>query len=433
MGGGGSRHQGGHGGQSGGQNGNYNAGGRQKRSNLLGKQIESNGPEGRVRGTVLQLYERYKTAARETQASDRVLSEVYGQFAEHYYRLASEFGAFEQAEVQRREGFEGEDDGDDETDGDGSSETDGQASSQQSHVNDPQSGERQQPDRSQGDRSQADRPQGDPQQAAQPSFLSPDLETGVRSSAFAGQPAIVRESVMREAARSGDRFTPASPVVAPVAAEEQESGIVSDSGGDLSEPRRRGRPRKDEVRRDEPVRREDSPRAEQPRVEQPRVEQPRREEMRREEPRRDEPRRDEHRRQEPRREEPRRDEPRRQEAGPSFTAGSAPGFLSTPFKSASRNDAFKSSVQVEVVRRRRVRADDPASAGTGSSNAPVETPANVPASIPVQDVTERPIETVAPVQTQVQAQVPEVAADEAPAPRRRGRPRKNPLPVDETN
>src|SRR5690606_37007408 len=91
-------------------------GGRQqKRPNLLGKQIESNGPEGRVRGTAVQLYERYKTAGRETQAMDRVLSEVYGQYAEHYYRLAAEYGAFDQPEPepQRRDDLDGEDGGDD--------------------------------------------------------------------------------------------------------------------------------------------------------------------------------------------------------------------------------------------------------------------------------------------------------------------------------
>lgn len=69
----------------------------------LNRQYDSTGPEGKVRGTAVQLYERYKAASRETQANDLVLSEAYGQFADHYYRVAAENGAFDFDSQQRRE------------------------------------------------------------------------------------------------------------------------------------------------------------------------------------------------------------------------------------------------------------------------------------------------------------------------------------------
>lgn len=89
-----------------------NGNGRMKRpQNMLGRQFESSGPEGKVRGNALQLYERYKTAAREVQASDRILAESFSQFADHYYRLAAEYGAFDHdndSALRRDDGFTGE-------------------------------------------------------------------------------------------------------------------------------------------------------------------------------------------------------------------------------------------------------------------------------------------------------------------------------------
>ncbi len=110
MGGGhqGGGHQGGQGHQGGDQR-NHQGGqhnnnrGQRKPTNMLGRQFDSSGPEGKVRGTAIQLYDRYKTAAREAQQADRVLSESFAQFAEHYYRLAAEYGAFEPENNPRRD------------------------------------------------------------------------------------------------------------------------------------------------------------------------------------------------------------------------------------------------------------------------------------------------------------------------------------------
>lgn len=66
------------------------------------RQIDSNGPTGKIRGNVKQLYDQYKSLAHDVRTKDRTLSEAYGQFAHHYYILYSEFAAAEAAlEVER--------------------------------------------------------------------------------------------------------------------------------------------------------------------------------------------------------------------------------------------------------------------------------------------------------------------------------------------
>ena len=53
------------------------------------RSLESNGPEGgKHRGNAGQLFERYSVLAREAQsAGDRVATEGYLQYAEHYLRV----------------------------------------------------------------------------------------------------------------------------------------------------------------------------------------------------------------------------------------------------------------------------------------------------------------------------------------------------------
>ena len=53
--------------------------------------IESSGPDGRQRGSVVQLNEKYTTLASDASSSDdRILAESFLQFADHYYRLKKE-------------------------------------------------------------------------------------------------------------------------------------------------------------------------------------------------------------------------------------------------------------------------------------------------------------------------------------------------------
>ena len=53
--------------------------------------IESSGPDGRQRGSVSQLNEKYVSLASDASSSDdRILAESFLQFADHYYRLQKE-------------------------------------------------------------------------------------------------------------------------------------------------------------------------------------------------------------------------------------------------------------------------------------------------------------------------------------------------------
>ena len=53
--------------------------------------IDSSGPDGRQRGSVLQLNEKYTSLASDASSSDdRILAESFLQFADHYYRLQKE-------------------------------------------------------------------------------------------------------------------------------------------------------------------------------------------------------------------------------------------------------------------------------------------------------------------------------------------------------
>ena len=62
--------------------------GRNKPSNSRNQTFDSNGPEGRVRGSASQVFEKYQALARDAQTvGDRVAAENYFQHAEHYYRI----------------------------------------------------------------------------------------------------------------------------------------------------------------------------------------------------------------------------------------------------------------------------------------------------------------------------------------------------------
>ena len=77
------------------------------------------GPSGnrqdtRQRGNAAQLLEKYKSMARDAQlAGDRVQTEYYLQFADHYYRVLGDSRArFEEQNPRRQRDDEGDEDGD---------------------------------------------------------------------------------------------------------------------------------------------------------------------------------------------------------------------------------------------------------------------------------------------------------------------------------
>ena len=80
-----------------------------------------NRPDNRQRGNAAQLLEKYKTLARDAQlAGDRVQTEYYLQYADHYFRVLEENRSrYEEQQTQRRprrdeEDYESESDGDEE-------------------------------------------------------------------------------------------------------------------------------------------------------------------------------------------------------------------------------------------------------------------------------------------------------------------------------
>lgn len=81
--------------------------------------MESNGPEGKVRGPAAMIHERYLQLARDSySAGDRVLAENFFQHADHYFRL---WRASQPAAPVQQERFanEGEYEGEEESSGEG--------------------------------------------------------------------------------------------------------------------------------------------------------------------------------------------------------------------------------------------------------------------------------------------------------------------------
>ena len=64
--------------------------------------IDSAGPDGRQRGSVSQLSEKYISLASDaTSSDDRILAESFLQFADHYYRLQKEIEINNEAKETR--------------------------------------------------------------------------------------------------------------------------------------------------------------------------------------------------------------------------------------------------------------------------------------------------------------------------------------------
>ena len=96
---------------------NNRQGGRRRgrggqRPQNLGGRPDGNRQDNRQRGNAAQLLEKYKSMARDAQlGGDRVQTEVYLQYADHYYRVLGESRArFDEQRRQRGDG--GDDDGD---------------------------------------------------------------------------------------------------------------------------------------------------------------------------------------------------------------------------------------------------------------------------------------------------------------------------------
>ena len=71
----------------------YRGNGRRPGFHGRGSTFESNGPEGKIRGTAFQVIEKYQALAQDALAAgDRIGAENYFQHAEHYYRVVAANG-----------------------------------------------------------------------------------------------------------------------------------------------------------------------------------------------------------------------------------------------------------------------------------------------------------------------------------------------------
>ncbi len=115
---------------------------------------DSNGPEGKVRGSAQQVHEKYLSLARDaTSAGEHIAAEGYYQFAEHYYRIFNADGANNQSRNQQQS-------------------DDQQASDQQ--PNNQQSHDQQQSDQQPNDHQQSDQKRGGDQQNEAVNVVSED-------------------------------------------------------------------------------------------------------------------------------------------------------------------------------------------------------------------------------------------------------------------
>lgn len=95
-------------------------GGQQVRSGQPGAPDRGNRLDNRARGNAAQLLEKYKTLARDAQMQgDRVNTEYYHQFADHYFRVLSENRARFEEQRPARSNDNRDDLGGDEDGGDG--------------------------------------------------------------------------------------------------------------------------------------------------------------------------------------------------------------------------------------------------------------------------------------------------------------------------
>lgn len=72
--------------------------------NIVNRVFDSAGPEGKVRGTPQQIIEKYQSLSHDAQmAGDRIASENFAQYAEHYTRL---LGSAQREMAERRDAME---------------------------------------------------------------------------------------------------------------------------------------------------------------------------------------------------------------------------------------------------------------------------------------------------------------------------------------
>lgn len=94
-------------GRSGGRGGG--GGGGRPYSNPANRSYDSSGPDVKIRGTAMHIYDKYQQLARDASSSgDRIGAENYLQHAEHYYRLMIANNALQQQQQQQNQQHNGQ-------------------------------------------------------------------------------------------------------------------------------------------------------------------------------------------------------------------------------------------------------------------------------------------------------------------------------------
>ena len=121
------------------------------------RHYESVGPDVKIRGSAQQVLEKYQQYARDAQTSgDRVLSEAYFQFAEHYQRIvAKQMEAKDRQQPQQRGGRDDRDNRRDDRDNRNDSSDDDSNSDDSNEEATVQVTSRSRPDENQDDRDNA--------------------------------------------------------------------------------------------------------------------------------------------------------------------------------------------------------------------------------------------------------------------------------------
>ncbi len=182
---------------------------------MSGNSSGGNARDQRQRGNAAQLLEKYKSLARDSQlAGDRVQTEYWLQFADHYFRVLGESRA--KYDEQRRargesvdddydddgEGYDGDDDGDE------PSQQPQQQPRQQQHEQPrrQQEGDRyERPDRQQQDRQQQDRQQQDRQQQDRPERQDRQQQQQPRNDRYERQDRPERQAERQERPERAER------------------------------------------------------------------------------------------------------------------------------------------------------------------------------------------------------------------------------------
>lgn len=93
---------------------------------MAGNNNSGNRQDNRQRGNAAQLHEKYKSMARDAQQSgDRVQTEYYLQFADHYFRMLGDARPRFDEQKRARDDDDQDDDGDDRMDSDMDNDGDG--------------------------------------------------------------------------------------------------------------------------------------------------------------------------------------------------------------------------------------------------------------------------------------------------------------------